>query len=294
VNFTPVSTTVSQLRALPAPGSLPQSSRIAPTELTTFAVTANVVKFKLEDDRDIHVVIADLSDPAQTMIVEFPDAVNCASTSAQAGEMQAARGALIAAYGTPSASSFRSISGTATFTGVGFFDFKHGQTGVAPNAIELHPVLSFTTGVAPSAPPSSCTVDHVVDGNTFTCSGGGQVRMLQIAAQDLGTCGGEWARAALAFIFLRPGTVARLDYDVSAVDAGGRWLAAPIVTGTDGADYNISIVMVYVGLAKAALFDANAKYLDWANASQVWAQTAQWNMWAPGGPYNGGTNCGGP
>jgi hypothetical protein len=52
--------------------------------------------------------------------------------------------------------------------------------------------------------------------------------------------------------------------------------------------------MVYVGLAKAALFDANAKYLDWANASQVWAQTAQWNMWAPGGPYNGGTNCGGP
>jgi hypothetical protein len=26
-------------------------------------------------------------------------------------------------------------------TGVGFFDFEHGQSGVAPNAIELHPVL---------------------------------------------------------------------------------------------------------------------------------------------------------
>jgi hypothetical protein len=26
---------------------------------------------------------------------------------------------------------------------VGFFDFNHGQTGVAPNAIELHPVLGF-------------------------------------------------------------------------------------------------------------------------------------------------------
>jgi len=24
-----------------------------------------------------------------------------------------------------------------------FFDFKHGQTGVAPNAIELHPILTF-------------------------------------------------------------------------------------------------------------------------------------------------------
>jgi len=28
-------------------------------------------------------------------------------------------------------------------TGVGFFDFWHGQRGVAPNAIELHPVLGF-------------------------------------------------------------------------------------------------------------------------------------------------------
>jgi hypothetical protein len=24
-----------------------------------------------------------------------------------------------------------------------FFDFKHGQTGVAPSAIELHPILRF-------------------------------------------------------------------------------------------------------------------------------------------------------
>ena len=29
-------------------------------------------------------------------------------------------------------------------TGVGFFDFLHGQTGVAPNAIELHPVLAVS------------------------------------------------------------------------------------------------------------------------------------------------------
>jgi hypothetical protein len=31
----------------------------------------------------------------------------------------------------------------ANVTGVAFFDFQHGQTGVAPNAIELHPVLAF-------------------------------------------------------------------------------------------------------------------------------------------------------
>jgi hypothetical protein len=28
-------------------------------------------------------------------------------------------------------------------TGVAFFDFLHGQTGAAPNGIELHPILRF-------------------------------------------------------------------------------------------------------------------------------------------------------
>jgi hypothetical protein len=31
----------------------------------------------------------------------------------------------------------------ARVTGVAFFDFKHHQTGVAPNAIELDPILNF-------------------------------------------------------------------------------------------------------------------------------------------------------
>ena len=293
VNFAPTPATVAQLRALPAPGSLPAASRITPTELTTYAVTANVTKFKREDDEDIHVVISDLNDPTQTMIVEFPDAVNCdgASSSTHAAEMKAARSALTARYGTAPTSSFKSLSGTATFVGVGFFDFKHGQTGVAPNAIELHPIVSFATSTTVVSTPSSCTVNYVIAGDAFSCTDGIQVRMLQVAAQEAGACGGGWAKAALGNIFLRPGTVVQLDYDSTTADAYGRRLSAPIATGTDGAAYNISIVMVYVGLAKAAQPDGNTQFLDWANASQVWAQTAQWNMWAPGGPYNGGTNC---
>jgi len=31
----------------------------------------------------------------------------------------------------------------ARVTGVAFFDFDHGPTGVAPNAIELHPIFGF-------------------------------------------------------------------------------------------------------------------------------------------------------
>jgi hypothetical protein len=35
------------------------------------------------------------------------------------------------------------ICSRARVTCVAFFDYKHGQTGVAPNAIELHPVFDF-------------------------------------------------------------------------------------------------------------------------------------------------------
>jgi hypothetical protein len=38
---------------------------------------------------------------------------------------------------------FTRLQGTATIDGVGFFDFLHGQRGVAPNGIELHPALRF-------------------------------------------------------------------------------------------------------------------------------------------------------
>jgi hypothetical protein len=35
------------------------------------------------------------------------------------------------------------VCSKARVVGVAFFDYNHGQTGVAPNAIELHPVLGF-------------------------------------------------------------------------------------------------------------------------------------------------------
>jgi len=157
VNFTPVQSRVADLRALAAPASLPQSSRITPTEVTVYSVTAQLVEFKMEDDRDIHLVIADPADPSATMITEFPDADRCtgAVASDHAQEMRTARAALVAAFGQPSSSGFTHINGTATVTGVGFFDFLHGQTGVASNGIELHPVIGFTASSGGAVPPPS-------------------------------------------------------------------------------------------------------------------------------------------
>src|SRR5437667_5509863 len=102
VNFTPVQSSVTELRSLAPPPSLPQSSRIAPTELTAFTVTAQLVEMKAEEDHDIHLVIAEPADSTATMITEFPDADNCsvAVASARAQGMPAARDAHASALGS--------------------------------------------------------------------------------------------------------------------------------------------------------------------------------------------------
>jgi hypothetical protein len=147
VNFNPKSTTVSALRSKPAPTVGFSTPRISGVETTTYEVRAKLIEYALEDDHDVHLVISSPANTAKTMIVEFPDST-CpgARSSPKKSAMRNARAALIAACGTPS-TSFHDLHGTATITGVGFFDVKHGQSGVAPNGIELHPVLRFRNAV---------------------------------------------------------------------------------------------------------------------------------------------------
>ena len=108
------------------------------------SLRARLVEFKIEEDSDVHLVIADPAFPKRTMIAESP-ATACTQGAAakRRSQMARARSGLSTRGGVPDTSEFLDLRGTATITGVGFFDFKHGQTGVAPNAIELHPVLGF-------------------------------------------------------------------------------------------------------------------------------------------------------
>jgi hypothetical protein len=137
------STTVNALRRLRPPANS-SGRRVAPVETTIWTVHASLLATKVESDEDIHLVIAQPHHLAHTMIVEFP-ATDCTvgASPRHRAQMRAARAAFVAACGQPSDSSFDNLRGTATISGVGFFDFDHGQDGVAPNAIELHPVLSF-------------------------------------------------------------------------------------------------------------------------------------------------------
>ena len=143
VDLTPKSTTIAKLRRLTVVIGIGGARGIG-TERTTFRVHARLVEFKFEADSDIHLVIAD-PQTGETMIAEFPDA-SC-DHGALPGirtKIQKARIALVNSCGFPPNSSYHVIHGTATIDGVGFFDRIHGQAGVAPNGIELHPVLRFS------------------------------------------------------------------------------------------------------------------------------------------------------
>jgi len=119
-------TTIHHLVTRPAPGSLPDSR--LPFERHVFTVAAAVVLVRPEEDSDLHLV---LQQGGNHMIAEAP-APFCdpRATPLRRRQMRVARGRV-------------RLCARARVTGVAFFDTDHGQTGVASNAIELHPILGF-------------------------------------------------------------------------------------------------------------------------------------------------------
>lgn len=134
-------TTVAALASLPAPVMLPSDARIAPVETTVYRVIATLVEYKMEADSDYHLV---LSEAGQTMIAEIPDPACVGRASPLLPGIELARTEFDAQYRT--APIWQRAGVMVTVTGVGFFDSIHGQTGVAPNGVELHPVLSIEFG----------------------------------------------------------------------------------------------------------------------------------------------------
>jgi hypothetical protein len=120
------------------------AARIGPVERTVFRVPATITFFKHEADRDIHVVLSD--DAGHTMIAELPDSRCLPKSSPFYQQIVGARTAFESHFATGKQHHVPASAKPETkvvVTGIGFFDFIHGQTGVAPNGIELHPVLSI-------------------------------------------------------------------------------------------------------------------------------------------------------
>lgn len=143
VDFNAHATRIDHLRKLDPPGSLSSDTpRLDGIEKQVFSVRAQVITATIEDDSDIHLVIATRGERQHTMIVEFPLPA-CVAKRFKRTQMTQARNAMLAACGPISSSEFTDLTGKVRISGVGFWDEIHGQTGVAPNGIELHPVLSF-------------------------------------------------------------------------------------------------------------------------------------------------------
>jgi hypothetical protein len=153
----PTPTTVGWLASRPVPASWSEDSpRIAGSpEMTAYTVTATLVKYKEETDSDYHLVLS-WTDPAtgrvHTMIAEIP-APPCAAGSPWLAAITHARKQFDAVF-TASQTSWTPAGVPVTVTGVGFFDALHGQTGVAPNGIELHPALDILVGNPNTPVPS--------------------------------------------------------------------------------------------------------------------------------------------
>jgi len=89
-------------------------------------------------------VIADPGNASTTMVSEIP-CPNCASGSPFQCNFTHARAAAEKQFGT----GFGTVSPSgvvATIVGVGFYDPPHGQTGAAPNNMEIHSIIAICFG----------------------------------------------------------------------------------------------------------------------------------------------------
>jgi uncharacterized membrane protein len=162
------STAITSMRAFTAPNPIPANNRISGPETTVWVINATLTLFKLESDSDYHLVIQDSS--GNTMITEIPAPSCVGSGSPFLPGITNARSEFDAKF--TATTSFQTANIPVQVTGVGMFDFLHGQTGVAPNGIELHPVLNIvfnpsqTADFSLSASPTSLSVTQGSSGST--------------------------------------------------------------------------------------------------------------------------------
>lgn len=138
----PEFTTIADLRAIPPPSRWTGSLARLPAEKHVVSVESWIVGYKLEADSDVHVVLRDAR--GLTIVNEYP-AGGCTTRSYAPGLQAEALAALLRILPSKPTSKYRAIPAASQphvrVTGPQFLDKIHGQTGVAPNGIEIHATL---------------------------------------------------------------------------------------------------------------------------------------------------------
>ena len=137
--------TVESLRAVPTlpRAALEKVQGRLPAEQKFYTVDAILIGFKREVDSDFHLVIASPKNKNLTMIAEAisPD---CTDDPKLAQASATVRKYIEDNFGRVTAKFSRLRTPVeVTITGMFFLDFIHGQTGVAGNGCELHPLTAI-------------------------------------------------------------------------------------------------------------------------------------------------------
>jgi len=117
-------------------------------ERQVYTVRAVLLRFTLASDGDIHLAIADPHNRAVTMIAEIPDPDRMTGAPERyRNQVAQTRRNFVAAFGAPALDIWRPVGRQVQVTGPIFFDYRAGppggEAGVAPNDVEIHPVLSI-------------------------------------------------------------------------------------------------------------------------------------------------------
>jgi hypothetical protein len=156
IHFDAKSMTIASLRKIKPPAKIGNTLPRQDGEKQVYEVEAQVIGFKYEKDgdRDYHVVLSTIGKPAETMIIEIPHP-DCGPLIYKTifTELRSFINSLAPNH-TPGPTFYELPKPVPVkASGVVFFDKIHGthvnldgtegQIGVAPNGIELHPVLAL-------------------------------------------------------------------------------------------------------------------------------------------------------
>jgi hypothetical protein len=138
--FTPTSSTVHKQLAFPKPAYHENNPRDA-TEKKVYRINCKLVKYKVENDSDWHLVVQDLV-TNEKMVVEIPS-LNCIDQSnTRFNKIDISRRRLRNQVGPVTTQYRLPPAGTRLqITGVGFFDKSNHPVGFKGR--ELHPVLDL-------------------------------------------------------------------------------------------------------------------------------------------------------
>lgn len=218
-------TTIASLTAIATPNSLPDNSRVKPTETTVWVINATLTKYVLAYDSDYHMVLTDSA--GRTMIAEIPAPSCVGPGSPFAAGIAHARAQFDAMF--TATTNFQNANVPVQITGVGFFDHLEGQEGLAPNGIELHPIIDilFNPNFSISASPTALTIAQGGSGpSTITTTLSGNFNS-SIALSASGLPSG----AAASFT---PASIA-------APGAGSSTLTISVGAATPVGTYNVSV-----------------------------------------------------